>query len=508
MAAVSRRPVEPDLGNASAGTVNERSKPPLRILGASWSPKEVGRGDMSGGKAIQRILPRFKSPPEWGIEPVSPAHKVLGFMDFLVLWGDLGIGLLVMLAGTFLVPGLGLGRALLAILAGSAGGCVLLALVGAVGSATGAPTMVLLRPVLGLRGSFAPTMLNVAQLIGWTVFEFVVMGVAASTIARTLFGTGSFVVWTALFALIVIVMGVGGPIGVVRQWLEKFAVWIALATGVWLTILVLTRYDVHALLRQAGDGSLTFGIGVDLAIALPISWLPLVADYNRFSRSTRRGFWGTMLGFFVTNAWFLALGAILLLGSNVAQEPKDFASAIALTAGWVALLILLADETHNAWADLYSSAVSLQNLFPKARQRWLILGLGGGCFLAAVLIDITRYQNFLFVVGSFFVPLFGMLLADYFVLRRRSYRVKEFYKVHGAYWYSGGVNVSAVVIWAAGIVVYHLANPSNLGAVFPAWQKLVPRALGSAGGSIPSFVVAFLLSLAFGFTWRNRSEHI
>ncbi len=261
---------------------------------------------MMTSKAIQRILTH--APPEWGIEPVPRQNRVLGFMDFLVLWGDLGIGLLVMLAGTFLVPGLGLGQALLAVLIGSAAGCLLLALVGVAGSATGAPTMVLLRPVLGVRGSYVPTVLNVLQLIGWTIFEFVVMGVAASTIARTLFGTGSYVVWAAVFAAIVILMGVGGPIGVVRQWLEKFAVWIALATGVWLTVLVFTRYDIHALLRQAGDGSLSFGIGVDLAIALPISWLPLVADYNRFSRSTGRGFLGTMIGFFVTNAWFLALG--------------------------------------------------------------------------------------------------------------------------------------------------------------------------------------------------------
>ncbi len=452
--------------------------------------------------AIHRILTH--APPEWGIQPVPREHRVLGLLDYLVLWGDLGIGLLVMLAGTFLVPGLGLGQALLAILIGSAAGCLLLALIGVAGSNTGAPTMVLLRPVLGVRGSYVPTVLNVLQLIGWTIFEFVVMGVAASTIARTVFGTGSHAVWAAVFAAIVILMGVGGPIGVVRQWLEKFAVWIALATGVWLTVLVFTRYDIHALLRQAGDGSLPFGIGVDIAIALPISWLPLVADYNRFSRSTGRGFLGTMIGFFITNAWFLALGAMLLLGSKVAQEPKDFASAIALTAGWVALLILLADETHNAWADLYSSAVSIQNLFPKVKQRWLIAGLGAACFLVAVFVDITRYQNFLFVIGSFFVPLFGILTADYFVLQRRAYRVEEFYKAYGAYWYSGGVNVPAIVVWALGVAAYHLANPGTLGAIFPAWQKLVPAQLGVLGGSLPGFAVAFLLSLAVGFTWRKK----
>jgi putative hydroxymethylpyrimidine transporter CytX len=457
-------------------------------------------------RAIQKILPRFLAPPEWGIQPVPRDHRVLRFIDFVVLWGDLGIGLLVMLTGTFLVPGLGLGSALAAILIGSVSGSLLLALVGAAGSSTGAPTMVLLRPVLGTRGSYVPTVLNVLQLIGWTIFEFVVMGVAASVISRTLLGSGSYVAWTAVFAVIVIIMGVGGPIGFVRQWLEKFAVWIALATGVWLTVHAFSTMDVGALLRQPGDGSLPFGSGVDLAIALPISWLPLVADYNRFARSTRRGFWGTMLGFFITNAWFLSLGALLLLGSHVAQEPRDFAAAIALTAGWIALLILLADETHNAWADLYSSAVSVQNLFPKAKQRWLIVGIGAACFLAAAFVDITRYQNFLYLVGSFFVPLFGMLTADFFVLRRRRYKVQEFYRARGAYWYSGGVNTLAMIAWVAGIAAYHLANPATLGAIFPSWQKLVPASLGLAGGSVPGFAVAFLLSCALGFTGRARRK--
>jgi putative hydroxymethylpyrimidine transporter CytX len=453
---------------------------------------------------LGRIAPKIKTPPEWGIQPVPKEHRVLGFLDFAVLWGDLGIGLLVMLAGTFLVPGLGLGSALLAIVIGSAAGCLLLGLVGAIGSDTAVPTMVLLRPVLGIRGSYLPTVFNVLQLLGWTVFEFIVMGVAADTISRILFGTSHYAVWAAVFAAIVIVMGIGGPVGVVRQWLEKFAVWIALATGGWLTYHLLTTSDLSLLLGKAGDSSLAFGNAVDLVIALPISWLPLVADYNRFAKKSSRAFWGTAVGFFITNFWFLSLGAMALLGAGVRQEPKEFATAIALTAGWIALLILLADETHNAWADLYSSAVSIQNVFPKVKQRWLIIGLGLICFLVAVVIDITRYQNFLYIIGSFFIPLFGVLLADYFVLRRRRYRVEELYRRGGGYWYRGGINIVGVAVWAAGIAVYHVANPATLGAIFPNWQKLVPGSLTLYGGSLPGFVVAFLLYAVFGYVLLRR----
>jgi nucleobase:cation symporter-1, NCS1 family len=456
--------------------------------------------------SVRKLFPKIQAPPEWGIEPVPQTQRVLGLLDFGVLWGDLGIGLLVMLAGTFLVPGLGLGDALLAIVIGGMLGGVLLALIGAIGSDTAVPTMVLLRPVLGVRGSYLPTALNVLQLIGWTIFEFVVMGIAANTISQTIFGVSNYAMWTGIFAAIIILFGIGGPIGFVRQWLEKFAVWVALATGAWLTFHLLTTYNFSALLARAGDGTLPFWIGVDLVIALPISWLPLVADYNRFARKTPQAFWGTFVGFFITNFWFLTLGAMALLGAGVAQEPKEFSSAIALTAGWVALLILLADETHNAWADLYSSAVSLQNIFPRLKQRWLILGLGAVCYLVAVMLDITQYQNFLYLIGSFFIPLFGMLAADYFLLRRRHYQTDELYRARGAYWFRGGVNVWGVVCWIVGVAVYHITNPATLNAFVVGWSRLIPESLTAFGGSVPSFVAAFALYAILGLAFQKNLE--
>ena len=446
----------------------------------------------------RKVLPKVQAPPEWGIEPVPPTHRVLGFLDYFVLWGDLGIGLLVLLAGSFLVPGLGLGDAMLAIIVGSVLGCLLLALIGVLGSDNAVPTMVLLRPVLGVRGSYLPSALNVLQLIGWTIFEFVVMGFAADAISKVLFGVSSLPLWTAVFAAIVILMGIGGPIGVVRQWLEKFAVWIVLITTGWLTFHLLTTYNLATLFSKPGDGSLPFWVAVDLVIAMPISWLPLVADYNRFAQKTSSGLWGTFVGYLITNVWFYALGALVLLAAGVTQEPKGFVSAIALTAGWLALLILLVDETDNAWADLYSAAVSMQNVFPKIKQCWLILGLGVLSYLIAIMLDVTQYESFLFLVGSFFIPLFGILAADYFVLRRRKYQADEFYRERGAYWYRGGVNVWGVIAWIVGVLVYHIANPVTLGAFVADWPKTIPGVLTGFGGSLPSFVIAFVLYAILG----------
>lgn len=455
---------------------------------------------------FRRVLPKVQAPPEWGIEPVPAEHRVLGFLDYFILWGDLGIGLLVLLTGSFLIPGLSLGNALLAILIGSVLGCLLLALIGILGSQTAVPTMVLLRPVLGIRGSYLPSTLNVLQLVGWTIFEFVVMGFAGDAISKVLFGFSNPPLWTAVFAAIVILMGIGGPVGVVQKWLKNFAVWVVLATTLWLTWHLFTSYNLAALFNKPGDGSMPFWVAVDLVIAMPISWLPLVADYNRFASKTRSAFWGTFWGYFITNTWFYALGAILLLAVGISQEPKEFVSSIALTAGWIALVILLVDETDNAWADLYSAAVSTQNIFPKIKQIWLILGLGVFSFLIAIVLDITQFENFLLFAGSLFIPLFGILAADYFLVRRWKYQVGEFYSENRGYLPMDSINIWGLIAWAAGIVIYNVTNPVTLGAFIPGWAEMIPPFLTMLGGSLPSFIAALAIYTILGFAFSRRTH--
>src|SRR5574342_4937 len=123
-------------------------------------------------------------------------------------------------------------------------------------------------------------------------------------------------------------------------------------------------------------GGLSFWGGVDIVVAMPISWLPLVCDYSRFARRPGAAFAGTALGYLVANVWFYALGALILLAMRTSPEPKAFVEAIALLAGPLILLVLLADETDEAWADLYSCAVSVQNAFPGTPVRTLVAALG------------------------------------------------------------------------------------------------------------------------------------
>lgn len=422
---------------------------------------------------------KIQAPPEWGIEPVPKSHRILGFFDYLALWSSLGVGLLVLLAGTLLVPGLGLGQALLAILIGSIVGSLLLAVAGVVGSDHAIPTMVMLRPVLGIRGSYIPTVLNIIQLIGWGTFEIIIMAQAASSITQTFFGFSTYLPWAFFFALWCTLLALGGPLTVIRQWIEKFAIWLVYGITIYLTIYLFTHYDIGALLRAPGTGKMPFWLAVDLVIAMPISWMPLAADYSRFARRSAPAFWGTLLGYTVANIWFYSLGALCIL---TLQAADLIPAILSVAGGWLALILILVDETDNGFADIYSAAVSGQNLLPRARQWWLTVAIGAICFLLAATVDIAKYEHFLLLIGSVFVPLFGILAADYFLLRQRHYDRDELYRPAGQYWYLGGVNLWALLAWVVGVAVYHL----------------IANRLPWLGASVPSFLLALGIYWALG----------
>jgi purine-cytosine permease-like protein len=177
----------------------------------------------------------LQRPPEWGIQPVPRELRVLGFLDQAVLWGNLGISLLVLVAGALLVPALGLWSALAATVLGAAIGNALLGLAAVPASQTGVPTMVLYRAPLGLRGSLLPTACNVVQNLGWATFELFVIASAATQVSERVLGFRARLLWVVVFGAITTAMAVAGPLTVIRRWLERFAIWAVLASTVYLT---------------------------------------------------------------------------------------------------------------------------------------------------------------------------------------------------------------------------------------------------------------------------------
>ncbi len=312
--------------------------------------------------------------PSWGITPVPERLRVLGLFDSLLLWGNLSVSLLVIVIGALLVPALSLKDALLAILVGAVVGNVLLGLAALIGADARVPGMVLLRAPLGRRGSYAPTLLNVAQNVGWSTFELIIIATAAAALSKHVFGFSGRWLWTIAFGVLSWGLGMLGPIGFVRRYLRKFASWALLFSMAYLTYWALSKSHLHAFWGRSGTGGFpSFGQAVDLVIGSVVSWTPLAADYTRFARSRRSAAWGAGVGYFVPTIWCVGLGILIVLARGV-SDAQALPAAVA-GAGGVALVALAAitiDESEKAFADIYSTAVSIQNLLPRVSQRLLI----------------------------------------------------------------------------------------------------------------------------------------
>lgn len=405
---------------------------------------------------------------------VPADQRVFDARDLFSLWFSLGIGLMVLQTGALLAPGLGLSGGLLAIFLGTLVGVALLASVGVIGCDTGLSSMAALKLSLGSRGALLPALLNVLQLIGWGAFEIIVMRDAASLLGARAFSDASVfsnpLLWTLFFGALATLLAVSGPLTFVRKVLRKWGIWLLLAACLWLTWNLFSKADLGALWAQKGDGSLPLAVGFDIAIAMPLSWLPLIADYSRFGKRAKKVFGGTAAGFFLGNVWLMSLGVAYTLAFAPSGEVNALLLALAGAGLGIPLLLILLDESENAFADIHSAAVSGGVLW-RLKVEHLALAIGGICTLIACFAPLAQYQNFLLLIGSVFAPLFGVVLVDHFLVRKRSAQVTTALFC----W-------PALLAWAGGVSTYHL-----LANVYP-----------DVGATLPALVLAGVLHWAFG----------
>ena len=434
--------------------------------------------------------------PAWGIEPVPARLRVLGMFDSTLLWLNLGVSLLVLVLPAYF--DLSLKDALAATVVGGAIGNGMLALAALIGADGRVPTMVLQRAPLGHRGSYAATVLNVLQCLGWAIFELIVIATAAGLLCDQLFGFKAVWAWKLAFGGIATLLALLGPIGFVRRFVRKFAIWAVAASVVYLAWWIIDGASLGSLWSHGGAHHGSFWLAVDTVIAVTVSWAPLVADYTRFSRDRRSAFFGVGIGYLLPTLFQFGFGSILVLSRGVdPNHPELILTAIAGggAAAALALLALTVDETDEAFANVYSAAVSTQNLFTRISQRTLIVCASIVATGGALAIDMRSYQRFLLLLGAVFVPLLGVLVAHW-LLNGAHYTRADIFE-------GPAVRPGSVVAWAAGFLLYEwLYQPADLG-FWSSWLGHLPTPSYQIGASLPSFALAFALTWLAGLASRR-----
>ena len=347
------------------------------------------------------------------LTPARADERVFTGFSHAALWFSLGVGLLVMQVGAYLVPAVGTRDAIIAILIGSIAGSALLATTAKLGCDSGLSSAGLMHRVYGSAFARLPVLLNIVQLIGWTTFELVVMREGTHAIGQQALGLDLGVVWpTLLWGGVLTLLMMGSMLKLVRQFVSRVGLPLVIASLLWLSwhfIGVVNTQGLSAFMGRPGNGSMGMLSAIDLVMAMPVSWLPLVADFARHGRHGRSTFVGTWLGYAIANAWCYALGFLV---ASVSEPGANLVTVLLLAqGGLLALGLILLDELDNAYGDVYSGAMSANSLKSAWSVRVWGLLLAGLCTALALVLPMHSLEPFLLMLSSVFVPLYGVILG-------------------------------------------------------------------------------------------------
>lgn len=408
------------------------------------------------------------------IQPIKTTERNLGGVDYFLLWTGVAISLAEIWAGGFLAP-MGFWLGLWAIILGHIIGNTFMALGGLIGSDHGIMSMVSVRPSFGIRGSNLGAVINIIQLIGWASIMLIIGGRAGAMLGKPLGG-----IW-ASSQFWIILIGVGTLFWALYT---GKSVWKIMQTSAVIALILVIAVMTWVSVKEFGDGILAvkpkempFMIGLDLVIAMPISWMPLVADYSRFSKNTVSSFWNTWWGYFIVSSWMYLLGLMATLVTGETDPGMLILNIMGRVGLAVPALIMVVFSTITSdFPDVYSATCSMMNISQKIKAQTLMWIAGILSILVALVFPMEQYENFLLFIGAMFMPLFGVVLTDYFIIRRRNLDIEALYRAGGDYWYFKGFNIIALLSWGIGFITFE----------FIAIMKY------SIGGSIPSMMIAGL----------------
>ena len=187
------------------------------------------------------------------------------------------------------------------------------------------------------------------------------------------------------------------------------------------------------------EQGISFGAAVELSVAMPLSWLPLISDYTREAAKPKQATLISSIAYFVVSCWMYVIG----MGAAIFTGESDIAK-IMMSAGLgiIAVIIIIFSTVTTTFLDVYSAGVSSESISSKLKEKPVAIAVCAIGTLLAIFTPITQYENFLYLIGSVFAPMIAILITDFFILKKD--HTKE------------TVSVINLVLWAVGFVVYRI----------------------------------------------------
>ena len=377
-------------------------------------------------------------------------EKRTGLFENGLIWFGAGVSIAEILTGTYLAP-LGMGKGLLAIIVGHIIGCLMLFLAGVIGGKVRKSAMETVKMSFGQKGSILFAVLNVLQLVGWTAIMIYDGALAADGVMNT----GRWIWCLVIGALIIlwIVIGITN-LGKINT--------VAMAA---LFILTLILCKVIFTGSVPSDDSMTFGAAVELAVAMPLSWLPLISDYTREAKEPVKATAVSAITYGIVSCWMYVIG----MGAAIITGEYDIAQ-IMLKAGLgiAGLLIIVFSTVTTTFLDAYSAGISSETVVNKWNGKHVAIVVTVLGTIAAIVYPMDNITDFLYLIGSVFAPMIAIQIADFFLLKLDKS--------------NQAVHVPNMIIWVIGFIAYRILMNIDM----------------PVGNTLPDMVITIILCLIVG----------
>ena len=368
-----------------------------------------------------------------------------------LIWFGAAVSIAEILTGTYFAS-LGFLKGLFAIVLGHIVGCILLFLAGMIGAKTQKSAMDTVKISFGTKGGIFFAILNILQLFGWTG----IMIYDGASATQGILPIGHFIWCIVIGGLILVWILIG-----VKN-LGKLNV-IAMSALFLMTIILSFIIFKGGTAFDKGDNSMSFGAAMELSIAMPLSWLPLISDYTKEAKEPVKATAASSIVYGFVSIWMYIIGmsaALFTMESDIAK--------ILLKAGLgiMGLFIVVLSTVTTTFLDVYSAGLSTESIFSKIKSKWVAVAVTVIGTLGAIVLPMDDITGFLYLIGSVFAPMIAIQIADFFILKISNDK-KLF-------------SIKNIIIWVTGFIIYRILMKFDT----------------PIGSTIPSMLITIFISVA------------
>lgn len=367
-----------------------------------------------------------------------------------LIWFGAAVSIAEILTGTYFAP-LGFQKGLAAIIVGHIIGCMMFFLAGLIGGMVRKSAMETVKMSFGEKGSILFSSCNILQLVCWTAIMIYDGALAADGI----FSTGRWV-WCLVIGILIIVWILIGitHLGKVNT--------VAMAALFIMTLILCGKIFTGSSPLSTFNDSMTFGAAVELSVAMPLSWLPLISDYTRVAEKPVAATAVSSAVYCIVSCWMYIIG----MGAAIYAGEYDIAQIILKAGGIMGLLIIVFSTVTTTFLDAWSAGISCEAISAKLNGKWIAIGATVVGIIAAIIYPMDNITGFLYLIGSIFAPMIAVQISDFFILKRDN-STKAF-------------DIVNLVIWFIGFILYRILM--NVDFIF--------------GNTLPDMIITIIICVA------------